>query len=150
MGCAAGASGIGASRAALILAAADRCIASSASTRTAELALFVVLLGVVAVLRQTRPGRDRLAMAATVPPAGRAERSTEADAVVVGQQPGGLLISGRMQNGVRPDSRHVLWETLSTEEDAHALLVERDLATRWSTTLARDVAPEYGLAVTDR
>jgi copper transport protein len=116
----------------------------------AELALFVGLIAVVAVLTDTRPGRDREVAAAAPAAAARPVEATDAQTIVIGQRRDGLQIAGRIANAVRGDARHLLWESWGSEQGGAAELVERDLAARRSTVLAPAVAPQFGLAVTRR
>jgi copper transport protein len=113
----------------------------------AELGVFLALVAAVAILTQLRPGTERdgrlEARAATRKPA--APGGTEG--LVLGQSRGGVQLSSRVLNAVAEDGRHVVFETASTERGSTASLVRLDLQTRRTSTLARGVAAQYGLAV---
>ena len=115
----------------------------------AEVALFAALLVAVALLTQSRPGRDRLS--ANVAAAARAPRNVakpepSAGSVVLGQTGRTLELAGAASSGLRVGRRTVLWETVVEESSGSAALVERDLRTRATRVLARNVASQYGLA----
>jgi hypothetical protein len=98
-------------------------------------------------LTQTRPDRDRLPILAPPPAAAGAEESSEEEPVVLVQTKDGLMLEGTPARAASTDGRSVVWETFGSDEGAIAALVVRDLRTRRSTTLARNIAPQYGLAV---
>lgn len=112
----------------------------------AELGLFVGLIAAVAFLTQTRPDRDHLAILAPSAAAG-APTSSEAASLVLEQRKDALVLEGTPARAVSTDGHSVVWETFGSDEGAIATLVVRDLRTRRSTTLARNVAPQYGLGV---
>jgi copper transport protein len=112
----------------------------------AELLLFAGLLTAVAFLTQTRPDRDRVAILAP-PPAVGAPTSSEREPLVVDQEKNGLVLEGTPARAVSTDGRSVVLETFGSDEGAIAALVVRELRTRQSTTLARNIAPQYGLGV---
>ena len=112
----------------------------------AELLLFAGLLTAVAFLTQTRPDRDRVGILAP-PPAAGAPTSSEEEPVVLDQAKDGLALEGTPARAVSTDGRSVVWETFGSDEGAIAALVVRELRTRQSTTLARNIAPQYGLGV---
>jgi copper transport protein len=115
----------------------------------AELVLLLGLVVAVAILTQTRPDRDRLAILA--PSATASGRTApEGEASVLDQRKDGLLLDGTPARAVVVDGRYVVWETFGSDGGAVAALVQRDLRIRRSTTVARDIAPQYGLAVTSR
>jgi hypothetical protein len=66
---------------------------------------------------------------------------------VLAQQRTGLQVAGRAENATAEDAGHVIWATLPVGRSDTAAIVRRDLRRRRSTTLAGDVAPQYGLAV---
>jgi copper transport protein len=112
----------------------------------AEALLLVGLIGAVALLTQTRPGRDHAfaapAAAASVQPA-----ATPEEAVVLAQDGQDLEVAGQAANAVSVDGRSVLWETVG-EEGSTSALVERGFGSRRTRVLVRNVAPLYGLAAT--
>jgi hypothetical protein len=112
----------------------------------AELLLFAALITAVAFLTQTRPDRDRTGILAP-PPAAGAPRSSETEPLVLDQKKAGLLLEGTPARAVSTDGRSVIWETFGSDEGAVAALAVRELRTRRSTTLARNIAPQYGLGV---
>jgi copper transport protein len=124
--------------------------AGSSSVRrnvVAELVLFTALITAVAFLTQTRPDRDRLGILAPSPAAG-AQASSEAEAIVLDQTKDGLVLEGTPARAISIDGRSIVWETFGSDEGAIAALAVRDLRARRSTTLARNIAPQYGLAET--
>jgi copper transport protein len=115
----------------------------------AEIVLLLAVVGAVALLTQSRPGRDRvLASPAAAAVASRAP-ATPAEAVVLAQAPGAVQVAGVAANSVSVDGNSVFWETVARDEgESAAELVRRNLATRRTRTLVRDVASQFGLAVT--
>ena len=111
----------------------------------AELGLFVALIAAVAFLTQTRPDRDRIAVVAS-PAAETSPEEHESEPLVVDQTKNGLALEGTPARAVRTDSR-VVWETFGSDEGAVATLALTELSKRRSTTLARNIAPQYGLGV---
>jgi putative copper export protein len=112
-----------------------------------EIMLFVALIAAVALLTQTRPGRDvASSAAASVQPSSVASKALAE--VVLKQRRDSLEIAGRVPSAVALDRRHLVWQTLATEEAESAVLVERDLLSGRTHVLARDVAPQYALAST--
>jgi copper transport protein len=112
----------------------------------AELLLFAGLLGAVAFLTQTRPDRDRVGILAPAPAVG-ARTSAAAASLVLDQTKRGLVLEGTPARAVSTDGRSVVWETFGSDEGAVAALAVRELRTRRSTMLARNIAPQYGLGV---
>lgn len=115
----------------------------------AEIVLLLAVVGAVALLTQSRPGRDRVLASPAVAAASSRVPETPADAVVLAQAPGAVQVAGVAANSVSVDGNSVFWETLAGEDGAPGALVERNLATRRTRTLARDVASQFGLAVTN-
>jgi copper transport protein len=115
----------------------------------AEIVLLLGLIGVVAILTQSRPGRDR-AVAAEAAAAVRARPAPEAphEAVVLAQARRSIELAGGAASGLSLDGRTVLWETVAGEDGGQAALVERNLDTHRTRTLVRGVASQYGLAAT--
>jgi copper transport protein len=111
----------------------------------AELVLFTGLIAAVAFLTQTRPDRDRLGILAP-PPAAVARTSSEAEPLVLDERKDGLVLEGKPARALSVEGRSIVWETFGSDEGAVAALAVRDLRTHRSTTLARDIAPQYGLA----
>jgi copper transport protein len=111
----------------------------------AELLLLLGLFGAVAILTESRPGRDlALAEAAT----GRVVATTPEEAVVIAQAGDGFQLAGEAVNGLSPDGRSILWETVPSQKDGgSAALVERNLSLGRTRTLVDDVAPLFGLGV---
>jgi hypothetical protein len=109
-----------------------------------EIVILLALVGAVAVLTQSRPGRDAVAAPASAPRATVTEEPE--DAVVLAQTRTGIQLAGPAANGASVAANALVWETLP--ETGVAALVERNLATRRTQTLARNVAALYGLAVT--
>ena len=115
----------------------------------AEIMLLLVLIGAVALLTQSRPGRDR-GIAEPIPTAVRARAAPQAprEAVVLAQAGRAIQLAGAAANALSIDGTSVLWETLPGEASGSAALVDRNLLTRRMRTVARNVAPLYGLAST--
>jgi copper transport protein len=114
----------------------------------AELLLFVGLIAAVALLTQSRPGRD-LANPATAAVRAPAESGTPSSgAVVLGERRSTIEIEGRVPSAVALGRRYVVWETLGTEEGEAPALVQRDLRSRRTRILARAIAAQYPLAST--
>jgi copper transport protein len=113
-----------------------------------ELVLFTGVIAAVAFLTQSRPDRDRLGILAPPPAAGAPTSSEEekGEAIVLDQRRGGLILEGTPARAISVDARSVVWETFGSDEGAIAALAVRDLRTRRSTTLVRNIAPQYGLA----
>jgi copper transport protein len=130
-----------------IIPAATRSIPRLRRNMLVELALFAGLVTAVAFLTEARPGRDRGGVLAA--PATAAIRPAEvgSDAVVLEQDRGALQVAGRAQSARAEDAGHLIWATLPSEASTVATVVRRDLRARRSTTLARNVAPLFGLAV---
>lgn len=122
----------------------------------AEIVLLLGLVAVVALLTQSRPGRDRIlatpaASAAASTSAGtRSAPATPREAVVLAQVGHGLELAGQGVGGQSVDGRSVLWESVPGEEGGPAAVVERDLATRRTRTIAVGIASQYGLVATRR
>jgi copper transport protein len=114
----------------------------------AEIVLLLAVVGAVALLTQSRPGRDRVLASPAVAAVGARVPETPAEAVVLAQAPGAVQVAGVAANSVSVDGSSVFWETVAAEEGGSAALVERNLATRRTRTLVRDVASQFGLAVT--
>src|SRR5262249_5712208 len=116
----------------------------------AEIVLLVGLIAVVAVLTQSRPGRDQ-AIAARTPAAAGARRAPEEpdEAVVLAQTRKSLELAGGAASGVSLGNHSVLWETVPDDTGGPTALVERNLDTRRTRTLARGVGSQYGLAATN-
>jgi copper transport protein len=116
----------------------------------AEIVLLLGLIAVVAILTQSRPGRDR-AFAARAVATVRARRVAEepAEAVVLAQTRNSLELAGGAASGLSLGGRSVLWETVPDDTGGPAVLVERNLETRRTRTLASGVASQYGLAATN-
>jgi copper transport protein len=131
-----------------LLPAFGRSVSRLRRNVLAELVLFAALVTAVAFLTQSRPDRDRVGILAA-PAAAGAPASPEAEALVLGQTRDGLLLEGTAAQAVR-DGRSILWQTFASDEDPIAKLALRNLRTRRTTTLARDVAPQFGLGVTPR
>ena len=116
----------------------------------AEILLFVGLIGVVAILTQSRPGRDRVVLAA--PAAGVVGAASPSrpppEAVVLAQAGHSLELAGVAANAVSIGNRAVMWETVVGDQGGTMAVVERDLRARRTRTFARDAAPQYGLAAT--
>lgn len=112
----------------------------------AELALFAGLIVVVAFLTQARPGRDRVVAAAVAHVEADGESLPPADALVLAQDGAKLQVAGRAVSAALAGDRYVLWETAPPVEGGPPALLQRDLRTRRTSTLARDVASQYGLA----
>jgi copper transport protein len=113
----------------------------------AELVVFLALVGAVALLTQTQPGRDRLSRAATA----EIDASTTGvphAAVVLAQRGLSVELAGAAANAVSSDGTTILWETVPTQESEQTALVERNLETGRTRTLARNVAPLFGLTAT--
>ena len=112
----------------------------------AELLLFAGLITAVAFLTQARPDRGRVAILAPSATA-RTATSSATEPLVLDQKKDGLVLEGTPARAVSTDGRSVVWETFGSDEGAVAALVVRELRTRRSTTLARNIAAQYGLAV---
>ena len=110
-----------------------------------ELFLFVGLVTAVAFLTQTRPDRDRVGILAPPPAVGAPAEPREA--LVLDQTKDGLVLEATPARAV-VDGGDVVWETFGSDEGAIAGLFLQELRTRRTTTLAREVSPQYGLAVT--
>jgi copper transport protein len=112
----------------------------------AELVLFAGLVAAVAFLTQTRPDRDRVGILAP-PPAAGAPTAAKAEPLVLDQKKDGLVLEGTPARAVSTDGRSIVWETFGSDEGAIAALAVRELRTQRSTTLARNIGPQYGLGV---
>ncbi|MEP6812926.1 MAG: CopD family protein [Actinomycetota bacterium] len=116
----------------------------------AEILLLLGLIGAVAFLTQSRPGRDQ-AVAAPAAAAVRARPAPGApprEAVVLAQAGHSFELAGAAASGLSLDGNSVLWETVAGEDGGSTALVVRNLDTRRTRALARGVASQYGLAAT--
>ena len=122
----------------------------------AEIVLLLGLVAVVALLTQSRPGRDRIlatsaaAAAASTSAGTRPAPATPRAAVVLAQVGRGLELAGGAVGAQSVGGRSVLWESVAGEEGGPAAVVERDLASRRTRTVAVGVASQYGLVATSR
>jgi copper transport protein len=112
----------------------------------AEALLLVAVIGAVALLTQTRPGRDHV-LVAPAAAANAQPSATPEEAVVLAQDGRDLELAGQAANALSVDGRSVMWETVPDEGGSSAL-VERSLDSRRTRVLVRNVAPLYGLAAT--
>jgi len=114
----------------------------------AELLLFAGLVVAVALLTQTRPGRDVATPATAAVEAPTRSAPQRPGALVLEQRRNSLEISGRVPSAVAMGSRYLVWETIRTEEGEAPLLVQRDLRSGRTRILARNIASQYALAST--
>ncbi|MFL5926533.1 MAG: copper resistance CopC/CopD family protein, partial [Gaiellaceae bacterium] len=116
----------------------------------AEIVLLLGLIAVVAILTQSRPGRDR-AVAAAAAATLRARAAPEApdEAVVLAQTRRSLELAGGAASGLSLSGHSLLWETVPDDTGGPTVLAERNLDTRHTRILVRGVASQYGLAATN-
>jgi copper transport protein len=118
-------------------------------TTGGEVALFVVLIAAVALLTQSRPGRDALSPTARAAVVGRQASAPDASAVVLSQSGNTIELAGRVGNAFALGTRSVFWQPVAEEGEATSI-VGRNLDAERTSTIVGGVAPQYAVAATPR